>query len=346
MLERERAADPPVFNGQRCLKNSHHTVCGGKYGRLLAKELAHGCHDKDRILGDLAWCPSVYITRDPKSIVGRPKALVMSWSAHMSFEEPGQWPLTASHLRRRLAELSDIVGRFMTLAIQPGIQGMPELRCFDPNDCDCVYFEGSEDVDWRPYRPLQQEVGPPFNRDGACSKCHLNPERRLVQMPYRRRPSSLTTDASFDRISSLPIPPCRRHEKDGCFKARRRHRTRTWYAAPEGKKPTRKPSEYAIDVRSCHSYAPCMRVEYLRTLVHPLPLDDQEANIPASWYQSLDPDSYSLTSDAEEYGMYWCREPGCYNYYRASAGFDRFLSGFGHLSAGEYLGHIRSHYIL
>lgn len=58
-------------------------------------------------------------------------------------------------------------------------------------------------------------------------------------------------------------------------------------------------------------------------------------DVPASWYLSLDPDSYGLTRDAEGYGVYWCREPECCNYYRGSPGFNRLILGYRHIQGEE-----------
>lgn len=345
ILERERPADPPVFEGLpvvnalQCWDVSHRTECGGPGEGAYVERVSRFCREQDRTSSDHSWYPSLYITKDPNPITGASQALVMSWHIHIPLGRLGEWPPTASTLRRRFAELSENAGRFITLTTQPQSQGIPELRCFDPNDCDCVYFEGSEDlVDWRPYRPLQQVVGTHVNRDGACSKCHLDPARRLVQFPYRQRPSPSTRDRNLDRISSGQALRCRENPET-CRVAERNHRTRVRYAA---RKSLHKAGEYAICARLCHGDEGCIRVEYLRTVAHPLPHD---GDIPMSWYQSLDPDSYNLTSDAESYGIYWCREPGCRNYYQSSPrGFDTFLSGYRHLPGRDRMAPMKYHF--
>lgn len=367
MLARERCTTSPdcsVFNGVRCWHSSHRTRCAGRGYDAWAKKLGrvyHGArglgHEQGRILGDDDWCPSIYIAREPiteesitadsnseeresctdKYITEKPKkTLVISWYAHIPFDRVREWPLTAGPLRRHLAGLSDNVGRFLTRTTQPQIQGMPELRCFDPNDCDCVYFEGSEDVDWRPYRPVQQAVGPDTNRDGACSKCHSDPARRIVPFPYRRRPSSSERDTDLDRLSSDPMRTCR-WEPEEFLLAERCHRTRTRYATGEY---LQKAGEYTIGVTLCHGAKPCIQVEYLKTIGHDL---SDNGPVPVSWYESLESASYSITKDAEGYGIYWCREPGCCNYYKNSPGFSRFLSGYRHLPGGENLGPLPYH---
>jgi len=34
-----------------------------------------------------------------------------------------------------------------------------------------------------------------------------------------------------------------------------------------------------------------------------------------AWCQALDPDSYGLTDDMDSFGILWCRQEGCQNYY-------------------------------
>lgn len=339
MFERERAADPPAFNGRRCSDISHRTVCGEPGGDIRAEELSAPC--ASRQLNHYAICPSMCVARNLDSSTGKIKALRVSWLAHVPLGRLGEWPPTASVLRRRLRELSDNAGRFMTLTTRPRMQELPELRCFDPNDCDCVYFEGSEDVNWRPYRPLQQNKGIYINRNGASSKCYLDPARRLVPFPHRRRLSPSTRDRHLQRtsIASEPKRRCNPDAKE-CLVAETLHMHRARYPILQS---LHRPNELSVSARLCHSEKPCIRIYYSRLIVNQFPVE-RSPNIPEHWYQSLDPDSYGLTSDADGCNVYWCREPECCNYYRGSPGFNRLLSGYRHLQGEvDYLGHLPYH---
>ncbi|KAG8158140.1 hypothetical protein KVR01_011901 [Diaporthe batatas] len=263
IFERERGPDPPAFNGRRCLDISHRTACGEARVGEHAGQHMEAPDDYDEF-------PPIHIARHLDSSRRLEESLVTSWSPHVPLGRLGEWPPTASTLRRRLGELSDNAGRFMTLTAQPQMLELHELRCFDPNGCDCVYFEGSEDVDWRPYRPIQQERIERGNLDGATSKCYFDPAKRLLASPRRHR-----------SLSSEPTPGPK-PDAEKCLVAERvPHRAR---------------------VRFLHRdsmHGPGDLIE--RYIVNRLPADGFN-DIPESWYQSLDPDSYGLTTDADGYG--------------------------------------------
>lgn len=70
-----------------------------------------------------------------------------------------------------------------------------------------------------------------------------------------------------------------------------------------------------VRIRPCPISSQCLQVEYKRyiTIVrhgHP----PGYTNV--GWCQALDPDSYNLTEDKEGFGVFWCRQKGCLNYYR------------------------------
>lgn len=72
------------------------------------------------------------------------KTIFLHWTAHLPLGQT-EWPITAAGLRPRLAELRDNAGRFICPALAPGVgMDLPELRCFDPNSCDCIRFEDSK----------------------------------------------------------------------------------------------------------------------------------------------------------------------------------------------------------
>lgn len=321
------AKDPPTFfNGVRCWDRSHGTQCGGPDGDKRPENLSVHCEIPEHADKDENY-PALRVIRDGGPNNEDEKSLCMEWAAHIPLGRLGEWPPTASSLRRHLTKLQDNAGRFMTMTTQPQMQ-LPELRCFDPNDCDCVYFEGSEDVDWRPYRPLQQRDMP--GKDVVFSKCYLDPVRRLVSFPQRRRLSPATGDG-HERLSSRPIRMCEPGAPQ-CLLAETGHMSRFFPVVSDARYG---PGLLSIRASLCHSKSPCIRVSYRRYLAKPLPYIASSRGIPASWYLSLDPHSYGLTTDAEGYGVYWCREPKCCNYYRGSPGFSRLLLGYIQLQGEE-----------
>lgn len=73
------------------------------------------------------------------SIASISEMLWLNWTAHMPLGL-ADWPLTAAALRPRLAELRDNAGRYICPPLAPRMD-LAELRCFDPNNCDCVKFQ-------------------------------------------------------------------------------------------------------------------------------------------------------------------------------------------------------------
>lgn len=59
----------------------------------------------------------------------------------------------------------------------------------------------------------------------------------------------------------------------------------------------------------------CLQVKY-RRIISLVPRGYPRGRINAGWLNALDPDSYNLTTDDESFGLFWCRQKGCLNYYR------------------------------
>lgn len=335
-LRRDAVANGELFKSRGCMDNSHFTACGepGRDIKALAEKLSEHC--KYEMPSMRYGLPTLGVVRNVNNGFGEGDTIVMFWLAHIPLGRLGEWPPTASTLRRRLAELEDNAGRFMTQTTQPHIQELQALRCFDPNDCECVYFEGSEDVDWRPYRPLHQKPHMLHGSDEAASKCYLDSARRLTPFPQHRRPSPSTRDRQLEKMSSEPIRICK-PDAARCGIAEKCHKTRNRVTKM---KSLYGPGLLNISVDLCHSDSPCLRVKYHRNISGPGPL---ETNIPEGWYQSLDPDSYGLTNDEDGRGVYWCREPECCNYYRGPPNFNRLLSGYRHLYQQDRLQCLQYH---
>lgn len=73
--------------------------------------------------------------------------IYIMWNAHLNLGRTG-WPLTAAALRPRLADIRNNAGRFIYPTTAQGMdpRDLPEFRGFDPNNCDCVHFEGLQNV--------------------------------------------------------------------------------------------------------------------------------------------------------------------------------------------------------
>ncbi len=73
-----------------------------------------------------------------------------------------------------------------------------------------------------------------------------------------------------------------------------------------------------VKMKSCPASKKCLQVEYKRTITI-LPfgfVSGWRGCVNVGWWQALDPGSYNLTKDDEGFGLFWCRQKGCLNYYR------------------------------
>lgn len=226
----------------------------------------------------------------------------LQWTAHVPFNLNGG-RLTAADLRSRITEIREKGGRFLYPTITPTAD-VPEMRCFDPNDCDCVPLEGCVDIDLH------------FNssQDPAERVCRLNPSRRLN--PLRRSSWVWSTYPLVDGIWRL----FREHEWDflwKCGASTKRHRTRydinLRYLA----------GHVTVDCWPCHAGDECLVFEYTRFMT----TIGDDGGIGVEWYQALETDSYDLVGDEAGFEVYWCRQKECRNYHRRVPGFTRIVRG-------------------
>lgn len=81
------------------------------------------------------------------------------------------------------------------------------------------------------------------------------------------------------------------------------------------------PGQFQFRAQPCHSGSQCLVFRYTRSIHIP------EIGISCNWYQALDPDSYKLCADRDGFGIYWCRQQRCRNYYKRTPGFTRIVYG-------------------
>lgn len=224
----------------------------------------------------------------------------LHWTTHLQVERNGRH-LTAADLRRRIPEIRERGGRFLCPAIT-FTEDVPEMRCFDPNDCDCVLLQGQDNVRFQSGSSLKSE-----------RVCRLSPSRRL----FSSYQSSSLRFASFlvDGVRRL-LPTNKLGFRKKCASSEKAHRARLDFHISIG--------HGRSDVKRwpCHAGDCCLVFEYSRVLVI-----GPDGAIGAQWYQALDPDSYSLTEDEEGFGIYWCRQKECRNYHVRVPGFSRIVRG-------------------
>lgn len=222
----------------------------------------------------------------------------MYWTAHLPVDSNGG-PLTAASLRSRIAEVRENCGRFLYPAIT-FTGDVPEMRCFDPNDCDCVFLEGQENVEVRFSSSLHSQ-----------RVCRLNTSRRLY--PLCRSLSLWSAASLVDGVRRLLLA----HKwelRRKCVSSSKRHRARLDFNSSSG------PGRSDVECWPCHAGDSCLVLDYTRVLIIGC-----DGAIGAQWYRALEPDSYKLTEDEEGFGIYWCRQNECRNYYGRVPGFSRIV---------------------
>lgn len=140
------------------------------------------------------------------------------WNAHLTLGRT-EWPLTAAVLRPRLAEIRDNAGRFICPTTAPGMD-LPEFRCFDPNNCDCVRFEGSQNISsfkgghTDPTQGLLPPSGQRWQLE-PCMKCYC-----ITKIHGKTRLDAIGTYCYGTGESNARILPC--HSNGRCLVLRYR----------------------------------------------------------------------------------------------------------------------------
>lgn len=224
----------------------------------------------------------------------------LSWTAHLPVE-PNGGQLTAVSLRPRIAEIRESGGRFLYPTVTFS-RDMPEMRCFDPNDCDCVSLEGHGNVKLRPSSSLNSK-----------RVCRLNPSRQLYSMcPSSSSSPSWSAAPLAHGIQRLLLAPRKK-----CGLSPKRHTARLELTGNSSG-----PGCSNVQCWPCHSGDSCLVLDYTRRLRF-----DRAGAIDIQWYQALDPDSYSLTEDEQGFEIYWCSQNECRNYHGRLPGFSRIVRG-------------------
>lgn len=214
--------------------------------------------------------------------------LDLSWQGHMLVE--GDAPIKPTVLCEQLGEFRKGVAQIIAPRLPLG--RLPEMSCFGPNRCDCLYFEGMEQLpDWP--RPSPNAL--------KMDSCRAYPEARLKALRNVAEdsiswPGGHTTVARF--IANYE------------------------YGA----------SELQISVESCVTGDNrCLAIRCRRLIGLCYCTEERPKwpdHVTLAWCQALEPKSYELTTrDLEAIGINWCPTRGCMNYYKhlrkAAAPVDR-----------------------
>ncbi|POS71225.1 hypothetical protein DHEL01_v210384 [Diaporthe helianthi] len=263
-----------VFRTVICSDKSHIIPCGKAEGGAFP-ESSGTCGSRNGL------CVGF---RRPRILVdcNIPYSYGVAWAAHVPFD--GQM-IT---LRPRLSETYENVGKHIVPSSVTAME-LPPLRCFDPNDCHCTTFAGSENVRW------EWECEPWLSGRTEC-----------MSDSYKGLDSLRPPTTSGSTIRNI-LRWLKKQAPKECAADQKRHLSRSdsWVPFNRGVGRAR------IDVRPCHAGKDCTKVDYERSF-----LTHYKGKIAPQWYNTLDPESYNITEDEDGHRIVWCQTAGCRNYYK------------------------------
>jgi len=231
----------------------------------------------------------------------------MTWAGHLPLKPgpdsgscSGSWRRpAAADMAARLGELRSGAAEY--IIPQSALNQVPEMRCFDRNQCCCLDFGDQDDQDDQDL-PVDNNAQPvPLEGDnnkdnhvGGEKGCRAVPSARLFPIP------SSSSSSSHCRSEA---------ERLGKIRA---HVTRTALSFAFGIR-----AGWQASIRPCPATTVgCLEIGYQRWVACATMLHPSWSAADYSWFEALDPDSYRLCEDGEARGSLWCPDPTCTNYYR------------------------------
>jgi hypothetical protein len=241
--------------------------------------------------------PEIHITGSRKRRV----YIDLTWDGHLylpdtGFDEEGYNKIaTPSLIREQLKQFRQGTAEFIVPEFSPG--RLIEMHCFDPNRCSCLRYAGVEQLPkgWQ----LTPDQGPEFL---ACKR-QLYVNEEFEHLACRRYPSSRLGPLRSFQINQQESLQGEQKRIESHFTA-----TQTTGTIRHGS------SRVTIRIQPCPSEVRCLQIHYNRRIT--IIPEVRTGCITWAWCQALDPDSYKLTDDDQTFGILWCRQPNCKNYYR------------------------------
>lgn len=267
---------------QRCTSMTCAVDCNDLAGRLLSRAR--------KAIRTPSCCPALPICGigAHRRIEGiRSIIVTLRWSAHLSTTMTPHSCFKFQELARGLAMLRERGGRLICPQLRPGQHIGAGL--FDPNYCDCLDYESLELTAWD--RPL------PENLPLTEGNCRQNSSRR-----FGGDKGEQTANVCSDGFT---------HTYRGCSTDFKEYNS----GALEPAKGTNRHYQ-SVEAVKCPNKRNCVKISHESSITLTLEDSGLLQQMSRSWYQALDPLSYNLISDADGFGVYWCRDERCRNYYR------------------------------
>lgn len=213
--------------------------------------------------------------------------MALRWVGHLQLPDLNDSGLgnneqaTPKALRGYMEEFRKGAAEFIAPGLPPG--RLIEMNCFDPNRCSCLHYSGSEKLPhgWR-LTPLEEIRHP---------SCRTYPDRQLTALKTLQRNGSTSFPESGEKTGghyTWALPTANTfHGQAGLI----------------------------VDIDPCPGTSRCLQVGYNRYMTVARQGYEPDC-MTANWFEALDPDSYGLQDDKESFGVLWCRQRGCRNYYR------------------------------
>jgi hypothetical protein len=242
-------------------------------------------------------CPAITVTGNRNSRI----FIELIWYGHLclpdiGFDDEGNNNMAIPYLmRQQLRQFRQGTAEFIVPEIYPG--RLLEMNCFDPNRCSCLRYTGVEQL------PKGWQLTPCQEFEFLAGLRTLTRCSEFEHLACRRRPSS--------RLGSL-----RSFENNKEESLHEQLRTESHYIGVQTTGTIHEGSSRVIVcIEPCPTENRCLQIRYKRFITI-IPEMRRTSYITWAWCQALDPDSYNLTDDNETFGILWCRQPNCKNYYK------------------------------
>ncbi len=167
---------------------------------------------------------------------------------------------------------------------------IPGSRLFDPGRCDCLKYEGKQEISWdRP--PAEWRT---------VSTCRADRDICLRDMNIPLK------DHNLDWVQQQ------------CYTDMPHVRSALWI----GKKAA---VSNKVILQFCPKHQNCMVLTYKSWFELGADRKGRLEHMNDKWYQNIDPATYDLTKDNDGLGIYWCKTKSCGNFHTYNQGWSKRL---------------------